>query len=59
MVLLNPLILKLVGILYLNEFVHFLSASVKQYAEGALESEPLGSVHFPACVHMLISGKLH
>lgn len=47
------------GMLYLNEFVHFLFALVKQYAEGALASDPLSSVGFPACVHMLISGKLH
>ena len=47
------------GILYLNEFVHFLFALVKQYAEGALGSGPLSSVGSPARVHMLTSGKLH
>ena len=62
MVLLNPLILKLIGNLSwdaLPEFVHFLSALVKQCGEGALESHPPGSVSSPACVRVLISGNLH
>lgn len=45
--------------LYLNESVHFLFGLVKQCAEGALESDPLSSVSLPACVYMLISGKLY